>query len=241
MESKALIQEKLRLLNIPPDPLGKNVKSLIDEIEKSEEGGVLPQTKPVLVAVRTEEYCEINGCFINVKEKVKRDGGAYILGWALRDEFLFMVAEFHAVWESPSKDLLDITPKGMDPNNSGEYIVAPAENILFVPAPKATYEGKQRPYIFSNVSGNPLIDDLIDCELGIFYLMNKGDRANQYGYITLSEEDSKQRFNIQGISKVLLNMVHAGMASYNGACGCQSGEKYKHCHRKILRRMVKKN
>lgn len=45
-------------------------------------------------------------------EKVRHDGGAIVFGWTIWEwPKVMLTAEFHAVWESPDGDLIDITPK----------------------------------------------------------------------------------------------------------------------------------
>ena len=204
------------------------VVKLLSEIRRVG-GGILSDAKPVYVPVSLEVGVEANECFPIVSARVEKDGGNRILGWNLREESVVMSAEFHAVWESPNGELLDITPKGMPGK-----IVESATQILFVHAPEAKYQGKQVNNINLNISGNPLGDDFIACHQAIFDIMNRGKRACQHGEIELKNKEKDVYCRLQSACAMLPYMVQNGI-TIQSPCLCGSGKKFKHCHAKIIR------
>lgn len=208
------------------------VLKLLGEIRRVG-GGIFPNAKPVYVRVSPESGAEAHDCFFVVDAKVERDGGKRILGWTLREESVLMSAEFHAVWESPEGDLLDVTPKGIP-----GMAVDPVTRILFVSAPEAKYEGKQVRNINLNISGNPLVDDLIVCLQAEFDIMNRGKRAYQYGDMKLGERETKVLMDLRMHGAVALEMTKRGM-NKKSPCPCGSGKKYHSCHGKLVDNALK--
>jgi hypothetical protein len=79
---------------------------------------------PLYVPVQ-QDPCGIYGmCFVGVADKIKADAGSICHGWAIWETLpgLFLTAEFHAVWVSPSGELIDITPK---PQRETRVVFAP--------------------------------------------------------------------------------------------------------------------
>ena len=148
-----------------------------------------------------------------------------------------MSAEFHAIWKSPQGEFLDITPKGfLVPH--GQDIMISTDKIMFVIAPHASYEGKQVPNVNINMSGNLLVDDIIVCFDCKFVLFNKGDRALQYGTIELTGQEANDFQNLEIISMGLHAMANRNLKSKNALCFCGTNERYKHCHRRILKQIA---
>ena len=225
-------------INMMPEENDPHIKDMIAEIRRSN-GGILPDAVPIVVPVNPESYAEMNACFPSVKEKINRDGGDMLLGWTLRNESFLMSAEFHAVWKSPRGELLDVTPKGIL-NPCGENLSFPVDKILFVPAPHAKYEERQVANVNLNISGNPLVDDFIDCVHHVFDIMNRGSRATQYGTIEMSGAEGKEYTSVCLIQAGLTQMIHGGCQSPSSPCFCGSGKHYGNCHRKELCGILKK-
>ena len=220
-----------------PEKNDPHIKDMIAEIRRSD-SDILPDVVPVVVPVSPAPYAKVNGCFPAVKEKVNRDGGSMLLGWTLRKGSFLMSAEFHAVWKSPRGELLDVTPKGtLMPD--GRYLINPVDNILFVPAPHAKYEGRQVENVNLNFSGNPLADDFIDCAHHVFGMMNRGSRATQHGEIKMFGAEGAECERVCLMQEILGQMIRDGQSS-ESPCFCGSGERYTNCHRKILYGILKK-
>lgn len=67
----------------------------------------------VLVPLEFDPDAGPNRCFLNVEERVARDGGEAVLGWAVCTECEGVVDVYyhHAVWRKPTGELVEITPK----------------------------------------------------------------------------------------------------------------------------------
>jgi hypothetical protein len=72
------------------------------------------------VPVRPAPQAETGWCHRNVADQIARAGGRAAYGWALWKNRIVLLAEFHAVWISPSGETIDVTPAA-----EGE------ENIVF--------------------------------------------------------------------------------------------------------------
>lgn len=182
---------------------------------------------PIYLAVETESYAQITECFPAVAEKIRRDGGSQVLGWQIWKSRILVEAEFHAVWKSPEGALKDITPKQL-----------PITKILFLPDPKATYNGAQIDNIRINISGNRLVDDFIAIAETIFKIKNKGERAFQHE-VALSEREAALCDALKKMQAAVYLMVLDGMTR-NSLCFCRSHNKYKHCHGKKLIEILRK-
>lgn len=115
-----------------PSRLSSEIRELCARISKEE---------PVFVNVSPQAGAQIDQCFWNVRDTVRKLGGKKIFGWCIWEYAdLFWEAEHHSVWLKPSGGLIDVTPKKDN-----------EPRILFLPDKKAGYnfkEPKQRPNIF---------------------------------------------------------------------------------------------
>lgn len=203
---------------ISPKEIDSDVKKLISI--------VCPGSKPIYLKVQPENYSEINECFPAVQEKIRRDGGFWVLGWQIWKSEVLIEAEFHAVWKSPDGVLIDITPKQL-----------PISDILFLPDQKAKYDGSQVDNIRLNISGNRLVDDFIEIAKAIFKLENEGERAFQYEVgFTGRESQIYQKLNVYKNGIYLMVKEGKSRKSY---CFCGSRNKYKHCCGKSLSKILK--
>ena len=106
---------------------------------------------PQYVPIKVENYSTINNCFYNLIDKVSIDKGMIIYGWKIHQTKLLLEAERHAVWKSPSGELIDITP-------DVEY----SDKTLFLEEDNGwIYEGQYSDNIRVNITDNPLVDDFI--------------------------------------------------------------------------------
>jgi hypothetical protein len=92
-----------------------------------------PTQIPVYVQVRPATQAKINSYFDSVLDHATQKGGAIQYGWIIWEELSnnFLEAEFHAVWVSSSRELIDITPK-----------IDNEATILFLPDSKRVYKGR---------------------------------------------------------------------------------------------------
>lgn len=204
-----------------PTEITENIKLLLSKIGSKE--------KPVYVDCRPNANSPQKMCFQIVDAKVKTEGGDRILGWQIWQGQLLVEAEFHAVWKTPSNQLLDITPKPF-----------PVERILFVADPRAKYENKQINNIRMNIMGNPLVDEFISVHDAVFRIKNQGNRASQYGLaylfsFTINECIALRKLNQ---AKHMLQTMAQNGYTRNSPCICGSGEKYEVCHGNVIGKLL---
>jgi len=193
----------------------------IEDLELKKLMGIIGvNSQPIYVVVKPEGNAIVNECFPNVESKIKVDGGSQVNGWQIWKTDNLIEAEFHAVWESDAKKLLDITPKP-----------APFAQILFIRDDEHSYNGSQVDNIRLNISGNSLVDDLITVNESLFIIENKGSRAFEYE-LKLGGEERKIWEMLQEMKGGLSLMLAKGETKHQ-VCFC-GGSKYKKCHGKLL-------
>lgn len=103
------------------------------------------------VEVRREPYARPLNCFGAVAEKVRRDGGEQVNGWIIWEHpRAYLSAEFHAVWQSPSDDLVCVSDH---PDRE--------ERILFVPEPDRSFQGRRHPNCYKPLTYHRVVHDFI--------------------------------------------------------------------------------
>ncbi len=104
------------------------------------------------VRVQIDPLAKDNECYNNCVEKVKRDGGAVVVGWRITwattlGKYL-RTKDHHAVWKSPEKELIDISSRLVLTSRGHEGIMGETE-IEFEPDPSALFtDGKALPSIY---------------------------------------------------------------------------------------------
>ncbi|MFT6908731.1 MAG: hypothetical protein ACJAS1_005435 [Oleiphilaceae bacterium] len=79
------------------------------------------EAEPVIVKIMPSPEARISECFPNVDYKVDQDGGVRVIGWQIWKTKNLIEAEFHSVWKTDEKELVDITPR-----------IVPLTEILFI-------------------------------------------------------------------------------------------------------------
>jgi hypothetical protein len=200
-----------------PNEIDEKVELLILQLGLKE--------KPEFLSCQPTPNSEINECFPNVENQIKKVGGTCVLGWQIWKSTYLIEAEFHAVWQSPEGNLVDITPKKYGINK-----------ILFIADPNAVYEGKQINNLRINITDNKLVDQFIEGHNAIFRILNKGERAFQY-QIILERRELETRNHIEQALRGLEQMILKGNTR-NSPCLCNSGRKYKVCHEKMFNKLI---
>jgi hypothetical protein len=117
-------------------------------------GGIVPGADPRYVPVRPASGARPSFCHANVALQVRRAGGKLRHGWTIWEEpGQFLVAEFHSIWESPSGELVDITP-----HVDGE------RTIMFLPDPHRKWESRYVPNRLQPLTNDPRVLAHIDSE-----------------------------------------------------------------------------
>lgn len=162
--------------------------------------------EPVFVPVVADPKSLVNECFQNVDTYVKEHGGQRVLGRSIWQRANVLIeAEAHAVWKSPTGDMVDITPHT---NNE--------TSILFLVDHQMTYSG-----CISNIrkalTSSPLVAEFI----GLF---NERDRIASESPLNTFSLPTYMVRRMMEIEQVLNQRVDR-----NDSCPYQSGLKYKKC------------
>lgn len=203
------------MITTTPKTITKDIKEFCNRIVKGQ--------PPIYLDINPDSEAEPLDCFINVKRKIDKEGGDVQYGWIIWEIPTIMVeAEFHAVWISPEKKLIDITPCSREMDNKTIDI----RRILFLIDPSIRYEGKQVNNIRQPLRDDCLIKEYITIADKFFEETNKGDSAYNHGLIELPPEViiplMKRKLEIQ-------SKLGIGKVGRNDPCGCGSGLKYKKC------------
>lgn len=179
-----------------------------------------PGQSLVYVPVFPEPEALMNECFPNVKAKIQKDGGAIVYGWQLWEWPNVMIeGEFHAIWRTPDGNLIDITPKQDN-----------EKNILFVPDERRTFRGVSIDNVRVALRDDLLIHHFITVSEQIVKVMNRGERARQFGYVSVPANEIEPLLMFQSLTG---KMLEQGLKAHDD-CLCGSGKKYKRCHGKLL-------
>jgi hypothetical protein len=170
-------------------------------------------------------------CYVNVRNKIQRDGyGKMLLGWAIwQHSHLFIEGERHAVFDpGDGRPWVDCTPHILPDGQS-------CREILFIPDKKGSYD-----FNTTNVADNtrvPLVDDpRVSEALRLFSrratLMNSVPGID----IQLPQNVARHVFQLQSRASLLLSEAmeprqpRIAKVGRNDSCPCGSGKKYKKCH-----------
>jgi hypothetical protein len=199
---------------ITPAELSPALVSLCQEI--------VPGGTPIYVDVHPVQGQPSNECFPIVEDRVRREGGGAVCGWSLWEmPTVFIEAEFHAVWRSPSNELFDIAMKKR-----------PTQRILFLADPRRRYEGHQINNIRKPLNRHPAVVGFLNTFDEEFDLMNRGERAYQHGDIILDDDEALEFQDIQrsrALYELEILRLIPEIGPY-GPCWCGSGKKVKWCH-----------
>jgi hypothetical protein len=158
---KKMISEKLfsgtqarakgEVIETVPEEITAQIRQLAAQIK--------PEGELCYIPVVEDKYGLFGYCADGVLEKISHDGGSIRFGWMIWEwPEVLLTAEFHAVWVSPTGELVDITPKP-----TGE------SRILFIPDEcySPDFDFKKRPvnrrFNMSEPSGRQslLVEELI--------------------------------------------------------------------------------
>lgn len=134
---------------------------------------------------------------------------------------VWLEAEFHAVWESPAGEALDVA--------AGD-----ATRTLFVWDPEMEYDGGRRPNMFWPLRESDDVRRVILTREAEFQIMDKGARA----YATQVSLSPDERLRLGLIYQERNDAIAAIMRSIEqkltakSPCYCGSGKKYKRCCRR---------
>lgn len=172
-------------------------------------------SEPVIVPVKVEAYATAANCFLNVIEKVNRDGGSIIYGWSVLLAQFLVEAERHAVWKSPQGQLIDVTP-----STSG------MPTTLFIPE-DLVYTGQYFDNVRVNATTNKVVDDWIIVASLRSKILNTATRNGDY--ITFPIPMNPFYFKYEELNNLYYSFLYYG-GNEEMNCFCQSRKPYKKCH-----------
>lgn len=173
--------------------------------------------EPQYINVSALTNAPLQECFNIVDKYITEHGGIRILGWALWElPRYFIEAEFHAVWESPTGEVKDLTPRQ-----------SPTKKILFIRDPSMNYNGGRVNNIRINYSKNHIIDDLFKIYEDEFETFGPSGIVLQHQQlINLSLEMRKVSVQER------MELIYKNLRKID-PCFCNSGDMLKDCHKKF--------
>lgn len=174
----------------------------IEELGKS-----ISEYEPVYITVIAEPGSLINECFHNVDAYIEKHGGQRILGWSIWQRANVLIeAEAHAVWNSPTGDMVDVTPHS---NNE--------TSILFLVDNHMTYEGNCIPNVRKALTSSPLVAEFIK----LYNERNQIAAQTEGNTYSLPSDMIRRLWEIE--------QAFNQRVGRNDPCPCESGIKYKKC------------
>lgn len=145
-----------------------------------------------------------------------------LIGWRLLEwPDVLVEAELHAVWVGLDQEYVDVSPSGCG-----------SDNILFLPDPTRSYDGKQVNNIRMPISCGSYVKRFIDAADRVFLVTNSGDRARIHGELKIPAAEFGDSLHEY---RQLRALIRSGVTGPNARCHCGSGVKYKRCHGTALR------
>jgi hypothetical protein len=204
-----------------PQNVNKFIDKILDKINAKFDQEIVP--------VVIDPNASLLNCFINVAEKVRRDGGHIHYGWAVWQSDLICEAERHAVWEDLEGNLIDITPKENFQSDS----------IMFISDNNFVYTGQLTDNVRLNITNNSIVDDFITLCETVEPLYSYGTRID-----SLNIEMHPATIDIirmyESLQPKYLEYIRSGGIPDN-TCFCGSPKHYKNCHGKPFLKKNKEN
>lgn len=202
---------------ISPTDTDRFIEEILTKIGSEYE----PEQVPVIV----ESYAKPHNCYLNVEEKIKRDGGKVHYGWTIYQSDILCEAERHAVWENEDGDLIDITPRKID-----------FKQIMFVPDNDFIYNGQLVDNIRINLTVNPIVDDfIIVCE-NLEKLYTFGQRVDDE-QLDIPAPVGKLIYEYENLKAAYFTYIRSG-GRPNSKCLCGGKKNYNNCHGQTLKQNI---
>lgn len=159
---------------VPADPGEPHVESFALD--------VVPGNLPFQLLSRPLPGAPMNECTQVIAQHVAQHGGRTVLGWALWERpGVFIEAEFHAVWEPPGGEMIDLMPRPRG-----------FSTITFVPDPRLVDDGRNRDNTRKALVRDPDVIRYLFLFRQDFEMLNKGKRVFERE-VTLTETEMRQR------------------------------------------------
>lgn len=156
---------------------------------------VVQDQTPVVIPYKPLLGKPVRECFSIVPEHIIAHGGKQLIGWAVWETpGMLIEAEFHAVWQDPQGNLVDLTPRGT------HY-----QTTLFLPDPGREYCGRQIDNFRRPLVDDPDVARFVYLATRLFQITNKGDLAEQYGEIHLAPRALRE---YRKVEKEMMQLQH---------------------------------
>lgn len=140
--------------------------------------GIVPEQVPATVVCQPPPNQPENECFSILPGHVSSFGGEQVIGWAIWERpGVFIEAEFHAVWLSPTGEYIDISSR------ERRFDV-----ITFLPDPNRKYIGRQVDNLRQPLVKDHDVTRFLYLAKRRFEILNTGNLADQHGYISLPKK-----------------------------------------------------
>ncbi|PSL29024.1 SEC-C domain-containing protein [Chitinophaga ginsengisoli] len=204
---------------ISPIEITGPVQRLIDKIGSEYEHEIVP--------IKPDPAATPGNCYFNVQDKVAKDGGNLVYGWAVWLSDFICEGEHHAVWEDEDGNLVDVTPPRV-----------PIDKLLFIPDDRFAYEGKHIGSIRSSIVDNPLVDHIILLAEMKDYLLRFATRVgNEQHHFNTFNGNIYTHYDTLFNNAVLFFREGGKLGS---PCYCGSLKPYSQCHGKNLPASIEK-
>jgi hypothetical protein len=174
-----------------------------------------------IIAVQPDPAAKPGNSYTNVQEKVAKQGGNMIYGWAVWLDDFICEAEHYAVWEDEDGTLIDITPR--QPH---------ADKLLFVPDDRYTYEGKYISSMRVGTDSNPLVAHLILLSEMTAFIRQFATRIDDEN-INFNTYTGNMYKHYDALRENLRLYLKEG-GKMGTPCYCKSSKPYSKCHGKDL-------
>ncbi|MGL1892597.1 MAG: hypothetical protein OCD02_13290 [Spirochaetaceae bacterium] len=198
-----------------PNRINRNIKKLIKKINI--------ESKTEYITVETEILSDNEDCFMNVKNKIKRDGGDIKYGWQIVEDPFYLEAKYYCIWESPNGKLFDISPRSKG-----------FKKTLFVHDRDNINTGINTRSIRINTSKNPLVDDFLIMFNTIESITNSYNIKNNIVVSSSSTNYNDLYHYLMKAKGFLSIMIISSESDLSMNCYCGSGISYEQCHRPEL-------
>jgi uncharacterized protein YecA (UPF0149 family) len=178
---------------------------------------ISPGARPARVPVEPDPLARINDCFLNVRQKLSRDGGSIQHGWCIWElPGLFIEAEFHGVWVTPLERMVDITPKE-------------ETEILFLVDHTAVFDEasfSRRDNFRLAIKDHPVVHEFIRIAEERIRFWEAGTLATDPRMVHVDREKDEEFLKRKiELEQRMLNLP----MGRNDMCRCGSAEKFKRC------------
>jgi hypothetical protein len=179
---------------------------------------IAPGQEPLYVPVRPSPGSKPSECFENVRALVASSGGSAVIGWQMWEwTGVLLEAEFHAVWQSPAGELVDITPKE-----------GAEDKILFFRDESRTYDGIYVDNYRMPLRSDPLIEHFIIASEELFRLTREGGKPGEPRAVSMHAVLPVAQLHV-----LIRDMLAQGKMATD-PCLCGSNTEYSRCHGSVF-------